>query len=649
MSLSPPSALERPTRVRHVAVAVTVLMAVLLYLDRYCVSFADRLIKQDLGLTETQMSWFLSLFFWAYALGQVPCGWLPDRFGARGVLACYILAWSLFTALIGVAAGVVSLLVMRAGCGLAQAGAFPASGSLLSKWVPLATRGRASGLVALGGRIGGAIAPLLTAYLIVLFVPLSTPVRFEPKDLLQPGQIAFKLDLVVVHPIPKVEDKPLLRVFEALPEAARTELLQAGSSLRPLLMEVADLEKQLKEYEGVDDPQGLSRFQTALDESRLKLNKAQADLQKWFQTEESTAEYRELLVGPFNDLMNRPNAFLPEDLAFLRGMEREALNLLAVRAAGTELTSQQSLRMNRLLFEAIFPAEISRLYVRGWRPVVIAYGLVGIAVAGVFWFYFRNTPAEHPGCNPAERRLIEAGKPGVEGTDAVPGDAGNESAALATRRADAVPIALILRSRSLWLSSLSQFGTNVGWLFLVTWLARYLIDVHEVPILERSWMVAIPPIAGIVGMFLGGLLTDWLAQTIGLRWGRTLPMALTRFTAAAAYVVALWLDSPWMATIAFACVFFSVDLGVSATWAFMQDVGGKHVGSILGWGNMWGNVGAAVAPLLYNYVLGDHPQVAQWHTMFLVCAGMFVSSGLAGLGIDATKPLERAAAGDRPT
>jgi MFS transporter, ACS family, glucarate transporter len=116
-------------------------------------------------------------------------------------------------------------------------------------------------------------------------------------------------------------------------------------------------------------------------------------------------------------------------------------------------------------------------------------------------------------------------------------------------------------------------------------------------------------------------------------------MGLTRFLAAAAYLACLWIDDPWMATIAFSLGFFSVDLGVSAVWAFMQDVGGKYVGAILGWGNMWGNVGAAIAPHVYGIVLGKSPQSDDWNAMFVICAALFVVSGGTALGIDATVPI----------
>ena len=47
---------------------------------------------------------------------------------------------------------------------------------------------------------------------------------------------------------------------------------------------------------------------------------------------------------------------------------------------------------------------------------------------------------------------------------------------------------------------------------------------------------------------------------------------------------------------------FLVDLGIPSIWAFAQDVGGRHVGAALGWGNMWGNLGAAASPVALQII-----------------------------------------------
>ncbi|MGH9880672.1 MAG: MFS transporter, partial [Pyrinomonadaceae bacterium] len=78
------------------------------------------------------------------------------------------------------------------------------------------------------------------------------------------------------------------------------------------------------------------------------------------------------------------------------------------------------------------------------------------------------------------------------------------------------------------------------------------------------------------------------------------------------------------------------DIGIGATWAFLQDVGGRHVGSILGWTNMWGNFGAAVSPWLLNQV---NERFQDWDAVFITCAGACFLSGLAALGVDASRPV----------
>src|SRR5262249_975170 len=105
----------------------------------------------------------LASFFFAYALGQMPAGWLADRFGPRRMLVAYIGLWSLCTAFTGFATGLIALVIVRCACGLAEAGAYPSSGLLVSRWFPFHQRARANSLVTFGGRVGNAMALWLTA------------------------------------------------------------------------------------------------------------------------------------------------------------------------------------------------------------------------------------------------------------------------------------------------------------------------------------------------------------------------------------------------------------------------------------------------------------------------------------------------------
>ena len=161
---------ERPTSIRHWILTATTLAAFLMYLDRACLAWMldSESFKSDIALTKDQANMLKSAFFWAYALAQVPAGWLAERFGKRSLMTVLILLWSAFTALSGFANGLAMLVVARIGCGLAEAGAYPISGSLLSRWAHLNWRGFSSGIVSLGGRLGFVLAPLITVKVILL-------------------------------------------------------------------------------------------------------------------------------------------------------------------------------------------------------------------------------------------------------------------------------------------------------------------------------------------------------------------------------------------------------------------------------------------------------------------------------------------------
>jgi sugar phosphate permease len=534
-------------------------MAVLLYLHRFCFSFMERYIKEDLRLSDTQTAWLLSAFFWAYALGQVPAGSLSDRRGARVVLAVYILLWSLCTGLIGAATAFVMVLVLRFGCGLAQAGAYPTSAALLTAWVPFRRRGLASSIVSNGGRIGGALAPLLTAYLIVAFVPVRTSPLLGPEDLLDAHRLAADL-CGTSDPSTDLG----ARILGLFPESRRQMIHDVAAT-----------------------PQG-----TPLSDAQTQA-----------------------LLGGLNAALRQPDLVRPTDLEAVP-LPREALDL-ARRPPG-QRSEVETERLNRLLLEAAFPAAVKKLYGQGWRPVLGVYGAAGVLVAGLFWLCFRNQPEQHPYCNEAEVRLIESDQPAR-----APGPVGS------------LAFGPLLRNRSLWLCSAAQAGTNFGWIFLLTWLPRYLVEVHQVPVLERGWMASVPLIVGMCGQLAGGWITDALTASLGRRWGRCLPMALSRFVAMAAFLLCLVLASPWQVTAALAMVALATDLGTPSVWAYSQDVGGRHIGAVLGWGNMWGSLGAALSPLVLNAVVLHWG----WPAVFLTCAAAFLLAGITALGVDATMPV----------
>ena len=161
---SPPA--ERPTRTRYVLVAWLCGLAGVLYLDRICMSQAVKPIRDQLELSNTQVSYVAMAFTLAYGLFEIPTGRLGDRIGARAVLTRIVIWWSVFTMLTGAAFGFVSLLVIRFLFGAGEAGAYPNAARVISRWFPIGERGRVQGVMLTAAQLGAVTAPFLAAVLI---------------------------------------------------------------------------------------------------------------------------------------------------------------------------------------------------------------------------------------------------------------------------------------------------------------------------------------------------------------------------------------------------------------------------------------------------------------------------------------------------
>ena len=148
----------------------------------------------------------------------------------------------------------------------------------------------------------------------------------------------------------------------------------------------------------------------------------------------------------------------------------------------------------------------------------------------------------------------------------------------------------------------------------------------------------------MAGQLVGGWVADLSVRRFGLRWGRVLPLFTSGFLGGSAYLVCLNMNSAWGVIACCCLVSFAVDMGNPATWAFMQDIGGRATAAAFGWGNMWGNLGAATISKLAPWLLGAAvtPEVGQ-RNVFLVCAGALFLYGLVSLGLDATKPVLKTA------
>lgn len=416
------AAVQRPTRARHVVLWLTVLAYLITYMDRVVIATAAPVIEKEYGFTPVTMGWIFASFSIAYALFQIPGGWLGDRFGPRRALTGVVLWWSTFTAATALTWSAGSMMVCRFLFGMGEAGAFPIATRSLSRWMLPSERGWAQGVTHAGARLGGAVTPVFVALLIVQF---------------------------------------------------------------------------------------------------------------------------------------------------------------------------------------------------GWRMPFLAFALIGIGWAALWFWYYRDTPREHASVNAAELEMIEG--------------------ALGAGRARvSVPWRHLLGNSQLWVLSAMYFCYAYCINIFLTWFPKYLHDARGFDIAMMGLFASMPLMAGVIGDLLGGWFSDVLVKRgAGLKMARR-SVAIVGFLTAAVMIPLAAAADGHIASIAFFCIaLFGLELTVGVSWAVTLDIGGEYAGSVSAVMNTLGNSGAAVAAAVTGYIVS----MSGWFAAFAVLSVLCLIAAALFLRIDASRKL----------
>ena len=142
----------KPTHVRYLILLMLFLVTTINYADRATIAISGSSLQKSLGIDAVTLGFIFSAFGWAYVAGQIPGGWLLDRYGSKKVYTYSLFFWSLFTFLQGfvdvfpLAWAGVSMFIMRFMLGFSEAPSFPANARIVAAWFPTKERGTASAI-----------------------------------------------------------------------------------------------------------------------------------------------------------------------------------------------------------------------------------------------------------------------------------------------------------------------------------------------------------------------------------------------------------------------------------------------------------------------------------------------------------------------
>ena len=251
----------------------------------------------------------------------------------------------------------------------------------------------------------------------------------------------------------------------------------------------------------------------------------------------------------------------------------------------------------------------------GWRGMFVAIGVMGLPLLLAWWKFYRDP-------NAREDALLHAGQPSV----AVPQEKGE------------VRWRALFRHSTTWFMVIGNFSIMFTiWVYL-TWLPGYLEKSLGFSLKATGWIASIPFLAGILGVLVGGMLSDNLVRR-GVRaiTARKVPIVSGAALAACFVAPIPFVNSTPLAIGLLALGYFFSQMPQGALWTLASDIAPKsQVASLGAIQNFGGFLGAAMAPIVTGIILDT---TGKFTNVFLLGAALLMLGALS-YGLFVRKPLQ---------
>ncbi len=245
----------------------------------------------------------------------------------------------------------------------------------------------------------------------------------------------------------------------------------------------------------------------------------------------------------------------------------------------------------------------------GWHWVFYICGMVGILWAALWYGCYRNLPEEQESVSKGELAYIR----GVDSK-------GNIKPPQIEKTAN-VPWGTLFRSPNMWAIMCAYFTyVYCLWIFL-SWLPSYLYEARHLTLIKTGIFASLPLWAGVIGDTVGGVAVDQLLIKTGNTKLAHRTVAIIGMLGCAACIVPAALATDAYAAIG--CLtgaMFFLECTIGPSWAVPMHVGGKYSGTVSGVMNMAGNIGGALSPLVFGFLV----QLGSWVAPFIVAACLLV-------------------------
>lgn len=242
----------------------------------------------------------------------------------------------------------------------------------------------------------------------------------------------------------------------------------------------------------------------------------------------------------------------------------------------------------------------------GWRSVFYTLGVLGFVLAGIWYYFAHNHPADSAMANDAEKAYIITGNNVLGNTSKV------------------APWKQFLKSRQFWAIGIQYFITAYIMYFYLTWLPLYLMEAQHFSLAQMGIGASIPWLVLFLVNMSAAIVSDNLvAKGVSKNKCRSW-FAIVGLAGCACFMYTASLaTTPWMNVLWLSLSLGSLGLTFATSWPACIDLGGAYSGSVAGWMNFCGNVGGVVAPVSTAWVATTYG----WH------AALLITSASAVIGI----------------
>ncbi|KZS39308.1 MFS transporter [Aquimarina aggregata] len=221
----------------------------------------------------------------------------------------------------------------------------------------------------------------------------------------------------------------------------------------------------------------------------------------------------------------------------------------------------------------------------GWRTIFYFFGAIGIVIALLFYWMFRNTPEEHNAISEKEKQYIIENRQKEKISD-------NKG----------VSIKQILSSKNVLFAMGQYIGSNFIFFFTLTWLFPYIKQKYGLNLVDAGFYAMVPLLAGALGNWVSGFMVDVIYKKGKWKLSRRVP-AITGFIFVIIGIISsLYMNTPLGAVLCISIAIFGADMTLSPSWSFCMDIGQENSGKVSGMMNMAGNLGAFATALAFPYL-----------------------------------------------